>query len=182
MRTYAGDIELDEKERLINYSAVYFDKFDFDEFEEDPACVAGRIAIVCNVNDFGDVHETPVGMIPGAYIQACIMDTILHRRFPAQCPPWIPAVLGFVLCTLLFWVYLRINLEHRDGDLAAFFMRLAQGAVLVLVYVLGAVLFVKADYYIDSAICMLLIAAEAVMVDCALGIRSIYLHYKNKKN
>ena len=179
--TYDSSLVLDGKERLIDFSSAYFDEVTPEELADDPSIVTGRIAIICNVNDFGDVHETPLRPMSGAYIQAHIMDTILHGRAPRSCPPWIPAVLALVICALLFWPTLVLSIERGENDYAFFCLRIAQLIILLLIYFIGAFLFVKCNYYIDLSICLLLIGAASLIAECLLGWRAARKRWKGRK-
>jgi hypothetical protein len=176
-----GDILLDDKERLIDFSTAFFDEFTPEEVAEDPSCVAGRIALICNVKDFGDVHLTPLGPMPGAFIQAHIMDTILHDRAPHGCPSWIPLLIAFLLCALLFWPTLTLSFEMEKNDLAFFILRIVQLLLLLIIYCLGAILYVRYNFYIDLSICLLLLGSASLIAECVIGVRALRKYMKERK-
>lgn len=176
-----GDILLDRKERLIDFSTTFFDELTPEQVADDPSCVAGRIAMICNVNDFGDVHLTPLGPMPGALIQAHIMDTILHDRAPHGCPSWIPLLIAFLLCALLFWPTLLLSFEKEKNDFAFFLLRIVQLLLLLIIYCLGAVLYVRYNFYIDLSICLLLLGSASLIAECVIGIRATRKYRKERK-
>ena len=177
-----GDVLLDGKDRLIDFSTAYFDELTPEEVADDPSCVAGRIALICNVNDFGDVHLTPLGPMSGALIQAHITDTILHERAPHACPSWIPLLIAFFLCAFLFWPTLMLSFEKEKNDLAFFILRIVQLLLLLLIYCLGAILYVRYHFYIDLSICLLLIGSASLTAECIIGIRAFRNYMKERKD
>lgn len=180
---YDGNIpNCDGKERLIDFSCVLIDAVPADSIRKDPSLINGRIVIIGDINNHSDTHETPVGSLSGAAIHAHIIDCILKNRAPVEWPKWISVVLSIVLCTLLFLLNLYVNLIKENGDLANLLMRLSQAVLLVLIYCIGSVLFVKHNLYFDTSVCLLLIATESILVDTVLGIRAICQICIKRKN
>ena len=178
---YVEGVNYDKLERLISYKREVFDRVTIEDIAEDPSVVMGRIAIIGDLNSISDVHETPVGDKSGAEIQAHIIDTILANKAPSECPLWIIMVLSLIICTLLFWRSLCLNILHDESDLAALFMRLAQFVLLILIYNIGAYFYIKSNLYVDFSIMLLLIGAESLLIDITLGIRAICFRLKYKK-
>lgn len=178
---YNPDITPHPGEWLINYSGVVFEELNADDVAEFPGLVEGKIVVVANVNDYSDVHPTPVGQMSGAYIHAYIAQTIMDGSQKQEYPGWVGSVIAFVLCFLLFLGNLYINLAKDQGDMANFFMRISQAILLVFLYWLGAKLFINRNVYLDLSIVLSLIGAESLLTDCVLGVRSLVLYFKNRR-
>ena len=164
-----NDTAAPQGENLINFVGKDFEVLDPSEFVDLGGLVKGKIAIIANLNDFGDVHRTPIGYLPGATIHAYIIQTILDDSTPRPARTALPYVVAFIICILLFLGHLYINLEV-NGDVANLAFRVAQLVLLYLIYLTGASVFIHYNTYFDFSITLLLIAAASVLFDITFGI------------
>lgn len=97
---YAGrDLGFAGKDFLINYRPVAFPVVSPAEIEEKADQLEGRVVLVGTMHEERDMHNTPLGKMPGVQIQAYSLNTMLGRPVHVL-PAWLKWLLAFVLCYL----------------------------------------------------------------------------------
>jgi len=111
-------IPVDEKYKsfLINYSAhtkdfqrISFYKVLNKDFDENK--VKGKVALVGLVSSlFADIHNTPIGWLPGVTLNANALLTLYSKNFLKELPPIlniIVLIIGVIIATLLYVSFKR---------------------------------------------------------------------------
>ena len=110
----------DTKSFLINFRAhtADFDRLSFYDALEgrfEPSMVKGRIAMVGLASSlFGDLHNTPIGWLPGITVNANAFLTLYARDFLKRLPAGIEiiVVIGGVLLALFFCLTFRARTAY----------------------------------------------------------------------
>ncbi len=91
-----------------------------------PAEFKDKIVLIGQSNEIiHDIHPTPLGQMPGVFITANVLLTILSSRFIHEIPPFVSALELLFFTLLTFWVTLRLNVLR--GALACVGMLLLHG-------------------------------------------------------
>lgn len=128
------------KSFLINYRAhtTDFDRLSFYDVLEgkfDPAAVRGRIAMVGLASSlFGDIHNTPIGWLPGITVNANAFLTLYTRDFLNRLPP------GIEMIAIIAGVLLAVYFGLAFGGWAA---RLMVAAEVVAFLFLSCILYIN---------------------------------------
>jgi adenylate cyclase len=88
----------------------YRDVWDASAIRQRPQSVAGKVVLVGRVSNTGadDEHRTPVGSLPGVYVHAIALQTLMDRVTTRVAPTWaqnFAVLLVFLLVTLLAYRY-----------------------------------------------------------------------------
>lgn len=158
---YRAGIELPERMR-IEYPGVEFNVIHAAELPDVPELLEGKIVLVGVVNDFSDVHPTPVDdAMPGILIHASAIATMLSPDRVTDFPEWADWLVAIVLC-YAFVSSTRILKRYDWGDLV---MRVVQIAVLILIIIIGTEMYVARHIDINFSRPLVMIAAGTLAVD-----------------
>lgn len=178
-QSFADVICHNEKEQggLIRYDGVEFDVITPDEISAEK--VAGKTILIGNFNDFSDCHQTPIGVLPGVLVHAYTVRTIMDGCQPRPLPLWVQLLFTLVIGTVVLWAHAVIS--AKDGDLGNLCSRIGQIILLVVLYFIGAALFVRNGIYADLSLPMLLVAAVLLFYDIIMGAKAVWRLIKEHK-
>ena len=93
--------DIDNNEILINYKNVCFPVVAYDELYENRDLIEGHIVLVGTMTEEQDMHNTPLGKMPGLEVQAYSLLTLLEHKEIKEAPKWLIWVLAVFICYLL---------------------------------------------------------------------------------
>jgi len=139
----------------LSYGAVINGSF-------DPATVKNKIVLVgMTATGELDTWKTPTsaGNVPGVYIHAIVLDTILRQRYLVDVAPWISALGGLLLAGIMVLTVPRLKLRWTTliaaglflAGLVASFFAFDNGYIVPFLYVLLPVPFL----YVSSILCLI---------------------------
>ena len=85
---------------VINYQAVKFPVVPYDSIIEHAGLIKGHIVLLGAVQEERDKHYTPLGHIPGLYVLAYTVKTMVEHQAPTTLPVWV--IWAFSLLVTLF--------------------------------------------------------------------------------
>lgn len=158
---YRPETELPDRMR-IEYPGVEFNVIHAGELPDMPELLESRIVLVGVVNDFSDVHPTPVSdAMPGILIHAAAIATMLSADRVTDFPEWADWLVAIVLC----YVFVSSTRVFKRFDWGDMVMRVVQIAVLVLIIIIGTEMYVSHHVDINFSRPLVMIAAGTLAVD-----------------
>lgn len=159
--------EIDNDEFLINFRNVSFPVVAYDEINEKSDLIEGHIVLVGTMTEEQDMHNTPLGKMPGLELQAYSLLTLLEHKGIKEAPRWLIWILAFLICYLLelsIDVLSRIVNKHNKSVLMVFLKESNVVSVvmlflwIVLVCWLMFIMFVKHSISISGGVILGLMA------------------------
>ena len=92
---------IDNNELLINYKNVVFPVVPYDEISNYSDLIDGHIVLIGTIAEEQDMHNTPMGKMPGLEIQAYSLLTLLEHKTIKEIPSILTWLIAFILCYLL---------------------------------------------------------------------------------
>ena len=92
---------LDNNEVLINFKNVRFPVVMYDEINQKSDLIEGHIVLVGTMTEEQDMHNTPLGKMPGLELQAYSLLTLLEHKGIKEVPSWLSWIIAFLLCYFL---------------------------------------------------------------------------------
>lgn len=179
-RLYSDGSYKELKERknateLINYHDVCFSELSWkDVLKNDVGdMLRDKIVLLGTTSSYADIHSSPVkAEMPGVYIQAYTIDTIIQKRYVSQVHPivnYIIAVLfSFVFCSFVY--YVRQNVKY----IGRLLVRICQLLLMGLFFIVGSIFYLKADTYINLSLALSMIGMSLLMLDIVTGLYWVY--------
>lgn len=135
--------------------------------------IKNRIVLVGTTKSYADIHTTPIkAEMPGIYIQAYTINTILQKKYINQVSTlWnyvIAIFFTFVFCSFAY--YARKHIIHIRGLL----IRLCQFFLIVFFIVIGAFLYLVENVYVNFSLSLSMISFSLLMLDVVTGLYWIY--------
>ncbi|MBO7467537.1 MAG: CHASE2 domain-containing protein [Bacteroidaceae bacterium] len=93
--------QLDNDVIVVNYRNVIFPVVSYNEIPEKNELINGHIVLVGTMTEEQDMHNTPLGKMPGLEIQAYSLLTLLEHKGIKETPKWIALLISFIVCYLL---------------------------------------------------------------------------------
>lgn len=164
---YAGrELDFRKKDLLINYRNVAFPIVCFDEILDKQDLIEGRIVLVGTVHEERDMHNSPLGKMPGVMIQAFSVDSLLGGDIKTA-PKWIAWILSFILC-YLFQVnveaVVRFTTRKKDSISSTFSAEArSQGGIVFFIWsallcYIFYIIFVKWQICVEGAVILAILA------------------------
>ena len=180
----------DGEDLLINYRNVDFRVISHEQIEENRDILAGSVVIIGTMNEERDMHNTPLGKMSGAKIQAYSLLTVLEHQQIRHIPDIICWIIAFMLCYLLevvVDVLYQISKAHPNSIFHTF-IREANIVSIVFLFVFEIlscwalyILFIKGSLLMSGGIILatLVLTCEARDIYKAL-IKGLNSRYSNK--
>lgn len=166
---YRPETALPDRMR-IEYPGVEFNVIHAAELAEAPELLEGKIVLVGVVNDYSDVHPTPVDdAMPGILIHAAAIATMLSPDRVTDFPEWADWLVAILLC-YVFVSSTRVLKRFDWGDMV---MRVVQIAVLVLIIIIGTEMYVSHRIEINFSRPLVMVAAGTLAVDVWNGMAGL---------
>lgn len=89
----------DNDEMLINFRNVRFPVVPYDEVAGSDL-IDGHVVLVGTMTEEQDMHNTPLGKMPGLELQAYSLLTLMEHKGIWEIPSWANWLLAFLLCYL----------------------------------------------------------------------------------
>lgn len=120
-RLYTGsDPAMDnEMSCAINFQAVEFPVVPYDSIAEYADLIKGHIVLLGATQEERDKHYTPLGLLPGLYVLAYTVKTMVEHQAPAELPVWVIVALSLLvtLFTQIMQAYAFDSaVRHRLGS------------------------------------------------------------------
>ena len=176
---------------LINYRDVDFRVIPHEQIEENRDVLAGSVVIIGTMNEERDMHNTPLGKMSGAKIQAYSLLTVLEHQQIRHVPDIICWIIAFLLCYLLevaVDIFYQISKAHPNSVFQTF-IREANIVSIVFLFIFEIlscwafyILFIKGSLLMSGGIILasLVLTCEARDIYRAL-IKGFYSKYDNKQ-
>ena len=180
----------DSEDLLINYRNVNFRVIPHDKIGENRGILEGSIVIIGTIHEEQDMHNTPIGKMAGAKIQAYSLLTLLEHQHFRHVPNIICWIIAFLLCYLLevaVDIFYQISKAHPDSVFQAF-IREANIVSIVFLFIFEVlscwvfyILFIKGNLLMSGGVILttLVLTCEARDIYMAL-IKGFYSKYDNK--
>lgn len=174
-------------EHIINYDKINIPVYRFDNLCRDS--IAGKLVIIGDYTEGGDLSDTPLGMLPGMMVHTYIMQSEQTDAIIKISP--IHNTLLTVVVLLLFVIMLvGLDLLARNVSVTWLAVVLQGGFPTIVVTVLSVYLFMRYDYYLfadDGIFCDGHITLNGLLIASAL-VKTLYTnavealqHYKKAK-
>ena len=149
--------------RLNFYPEKLFQVISFAKlYEPDfkPESLAGKIVIL-GVTEAGvtDIRATPLGQYPGALLHATFMSNMLEGHTLSEPRT---ATMGLVIVATLLLTFVAVLFKHMALRLALY------AGLLVAAYGIGALLYLKAGIWLETAYLIVGIGLTALLVETTL--------------
>ena len=176
--------------QLINYGNVDFRVIPYDSIFDNRNLIEGSVVIIGTLNEERDMHNTPLGKMSGAKIQAYSLLTLLEHRQVHQIPDIICWIIAFLLCYLLeisIDIFYQISKAHPNSVFQTF-VREANIVSIVFLFVFEVlacwvfyILFVKENVLMSGGVILatFVLTCEARDIYMAI-IKGFYSKYDNK--
>lgn len=178
------------KDMLINYGNEDFIVVPYNRIEEYRDLLEGRIVLVGSMKEEGDMHNTPLGKLPGLQVQAYSLLTLLEHKHIASVPTWLGWSLSFIICYILEIVidfFYQVSKRHPSSVIMVFFRESNFFSVLmlftfsILLCWLMFIFFVDYDVLFCGEVTLALMALTCVGRDVYMSvIKAFAAKYHNK--
>ncbi|MEZ3591606.1 MAG: CHASE2 domain-containing protein [Muribaculaceae bacterium] len=156
--------------RMIDYPRRSFLIVKPEEIAGMPHMLRDKIVILGDTTGFGDLHRTPVmDEMPGVFIHACAVATVVEGSYPRDVPDWMTWVLGVALCAFIMWIKIFLK-----ADIAGFLMRAAQLLLVIVIVWFGCWLFEHTGLILDIKKPVLMILLGLLVYDLWTGLPGLY--------
>ena len=161
-------VSLGTEELLINYKHTIFPTLKYNEIDQYPQLIEGRIVLVGTLQEEQDMHLTPLGKTPGMKIHAYSLLTLLENK-NIQRLPWL---INLIICIMLCWM-LQITLTAVHTYLAR---HNRYGLVYFLLQsnIASTIIFISWIILVSYALFILLIKYQTI-IDSTMALASITL-------
>lgn len=153
----------------INYPSREFTILTLAQLADDPAQVDDKIVLIGAVNEFEDMHPTPIHQqMSGIMIHAYALSTLVHENWIDKMSPagsWAIACLFCFIITLLFCIV--------PTGVKGLVLRTVQVILLAGVVYFGYVLYVEHHILIDFSYSLLMVTFGLFACDLQLGLTTI---------
>ena len=159
--------ELTNEEFLINYKNVKFPVVPYNEIDENSDLIDGHIVLVGTMTEEQDMHNTPLGKMPGLELQAYSLLTLLEHKGIKEVPQWLTWVLAFLICYLLELTIDAISriVNRHNKSVLMVFLKESNVVAIVMLFIWVAIvcwlmfmLFVKHNVSISGGVILGLMA------------------------
>ena len=159
--------EMDDNELLINFKNVVFLMVTYDEILDKQELIEGHIVLVGTMTEEQDMHNTPLGKMPGVELQAYSLLTLLEHKAMKKNPVWLDWLLALLVCYLMELAIDALFQWVCKNDKSAIMVFLKESNVLdiimlfvwmVLVCWFVFIMFVKHDTIIGGSMILALMA------------------------
>lgn len=183
-------VNYSEEDQLINYGDVDFRVIPYDSIFENRDLIEGSIVIIGTMNEERDMHNTPLGKMAGAKIQAYSLLTLLEHRQVHQIPDIICWIIAYLLCYLLeisIDIFYQISKAHPNSVFQTF-IREANIISIVFLFVFEVlacwafyILFIKENLLMGGGVILATIVLTCEARDIYMAIiKGFYSKYDNK--
>lgn len=182
---YSLLLDRDVKDEMISFSSkefltIYPDDLFIDGQVPDMeygALIKDKIVLLGDINELSDLHKIPTGEhIPGIYIHAYTLETILENSYINQMDNTIVVIMAFVWC--LLFSYILIVAKEQYSAVDNMLIRFIQMLSMYIFFVVGYHLFIKYNYYIDFLYIIMMTGLCSLVYEFVLGIQDLYTKIK----
>jgi CHASE2 domain-containing sensor protein len=155
------------KKELINYKTIYFDNLHiYDYFDE--VDIQDKVVLIGDLKDLKDYHSVPVAVdghrrVSGTIIHGYALSTVTKNRLINQMGTGSGLVTAFIItfifCVVCCWIF---NTRKR---LSSFIMNVAQLTLIIILFFIGGIIFIKFRYNINLLFVMLGIGLAGFCTD-----------------
>lgn len=166
----------------IYYSSYIGAKYDAAQVIDEEGWVrpeivdklSGKIVLIGDMKDPGDMHLTPVGeLFSGIEIHSKTVATILYGRYIGTSPSWIDWLTAFLATMLLAFAKFLTETSVRFKDTLGLLIRLIQVTLLFMFIHIGVERLVNHNEYMDFPYSLLMTGFSAMAIDIYKGITEI---------
>ena len=165
---------------LINYHGVDFIEIPWENVlkGKDASLIKNKIVLLGTTASYADIHCTPVkAEMPGVYIQAYTVNTIIKERYVNQVCPiinYLIAVLfSLVFCSYVY--YVRQNVKY----IGRLLIRVCQLLFMILFLFTGTYLYLKTNTYVNFSLALSMIGSSLLMLDIVSGLYWLYIKFSH---
>lgn len=129
---------IENEDCLINYCNVDFRVIPHNQVANNRHLIEGCVVLVGAMNEERDMHNTPLGKMPGLKIQAYSLLTLLEHKQVHHIPTVISWIIAFILCYLLevaIDVFYQLSKAH-PCSVSLTFLKESNFVSVVLLFVL----------------------------------------------
>lgn len=141
-----------------------------------------KIVIIGALENRYDKHMTPIGEVPGVYIHAATIHTILHDKYIRKSSDLVNQIISIIVAAIFlsFVFYARTHFKKR----AAISIRLFQLIVLFSIFTIGVYVYSNWEIYINFTITLVMLSLGVLVFDIVYGsldiINNVFNKQKNK--
>ncbi|MBQ7471642.1 MAG: CHASE2 domain-containing protein [Prevotella sp.] len=168
------DIENLRTDHIINYKPVNFPVVGWQELSQHPELIRNRIVLLGTTKEESDKHYTPTGKMSGLEVIAYATLSMIEGYSVSEA--------GFFWCILLAFIVgcltnmidttFKSYARHRKSALmifitaSGFYVKLIYFSIMVILTWTSFLLYVKANYYIDTllALSVIVFTGEARLI------------------
>jgi len=146
---------LSNEEYLINFRNVSFPVVSYKDVEEKRDLIDGHIVLIGTMTEEQDMHNTPLGKMPGLELQAYSLLTLLEHKGIKEAPQWIMWLIAILICYLLelsidsIW---QITKRHKSSMLMVFLKESSIISVIVLFLWVSFVCWLMFMFFVNHGI------------------------------
>ncbi|MDE7389263.1 MAG: CHASE2 domain-containing protein [Muribaculaceae bacterium] len=149
----------------IDFPSRTFEVINWMELPDKPDAVNGKIVFVGAVNEYGDMHRTPVAdSMSGVMVHAHALSTLLRGAYYYSVPRWLNITIAFCLCFLFAFINLAINKPFKG-----LVLRIIQVLILYAIIRIGYSLFVDHRTIVDFSFSLLMLTFALFACDMWIG-------------
>ncbi len=154
---------------IINYHSRRFRCYEPSELVDNAEELSGRVVLLGALHEKGDMHPSPVNsMMPGIFIHANALATVLDRAYMTSTPKWAQWLIGFVLCYIIVFAHLSLTVRIKG-----LVLRIMQVVLLYAIVQIGYYMFVMHNIIIDFSHALLMLAFGIFACDIWNGFAAI---------
>lgn len=141
--------------------------------------IKGKIVLIGHINNDNDIHLTPISdETPGIMIHAATINTILSNNYIDNSATALDYLIAFIV-TLAFVMLMSYAKMHMS-NMGNLLVRICQLGLLLIMFIIGTILYISYNYYLDFSLSLLMIGLSALFFDIVYGIYGAYNLIKNK--
>ena len=176
---------------LINFKNETFPVVKHDEIMEKAELIKGHIILVGTMLEEQDMHNTPLGKMPGLELQAYSTLTLLEQKVIRKTPRWIDWMIALLVCYLmeitldLVWQFVK----KRVYSGICVFIKESNIVSIILLFIWMAVVcwtmfivFVKCSIIINGGLILAMMALTCEGRDILIAIvKGLRAKFKDNK-
>lgn len=166
---------------LLEYGKCEFRKFQACQIvkgEARSSIIKDKIVVLGDFHYPKDIHPTIVGDMPGPLIHAYAIQHLISGSEIRTPPRFLIFLIVFSILLLFVWV---LNWgKYSLGDFGNLFVRIIQFALMVMIYAIGFVLYIKGNISFNWLLPLSMIATEAFVYDVVLGVIQLFRLFRKK--
>ena len=171
--------QLDFEDLLINFKNEDFPVVKYDEIAQNAELIEGHVVLVGTMLEEQDMHNTPLGKMPGMKLQAYSLLTLLEQKVIKKTPVWIEWLLVFLICYLLEITIDLVWQFVKKKDRSAIFVFLKESNIvsvillffwMIVVCWIMYILFIRNSIIINGGLILAMMALVCEARDILMAI------------